>query len=239
MRKRAFLAGLLIMMICLTVIADHAVAADPAAAMAEMEPLLNKEPDNLQLGARYRQAAIQAAQYDRCIEFYQKLIELRPDASNVRLNFGFAYVDKIPAAGSITQVILANNALTEFTKSLEIKPSWLGYYTRGNSYLFWPRIFGRTALGIKDLEEAMKIQQAEAKRPYHVRTYVALGDGYWKMDELDKAKSVWTEGLKQFPGHAGLQARLSKQGDELTSIMDEAYDPNLRIDTSLEELWAK
>ena len=80
-----------------------------------------------------------------------------------------------PAAGSITQVILANNALTEFSKSLEIKPSWIGYYTRGNSYLYWPRIFGRTKLGIADLEEALKIQKAEPKRGYHVRVFVALG----------------------------------------------------------------
>ena len=39
------------------------------------------------------------------------------------------------------------------------------------------------------------MQKADAKRPYYVRVYVALGDGYWKMDELVQAANTWREGL--------------------------------------------
>ena len=84
------------------------------------------------------------------LAFFQELVTAHPSAANAHLNFGFAYVDKIPVAGAITQVILANNALGEFTTAVALQPSWIAYYTRGNSYLFWPKIFNRTRLGIDD-----------------------------------------------------------------------------------------
>jgi hypothetical protein len=147
-------------------------------------------------------------------------------------------MDKIPAAGSITQVILANYALTEFSKSIELKGSWIGYYTRGNSYLFWPRIFGRTKLGIADLEAALKIQKAEPKRSYHARVYIALGDGHFKMDELKKATAVWKEGLAEFPDNALLKQRLSLKPDDVKTLLEGVYDPNKRVDTNLQDLWS-
>jgi len=219
-------------------VAQPAAAEDLATALAALEAQLASNPDNLRLASKYRQSVIQAGEYDRALKFFEQLVADHPNSANAHLNFGFAYVDKIPVAGSITQVILANNALNEFTKSLELQATWLAYYTRGNSYLYWPQIFGRAALGVADLEEATKIQKAEKNRGYHVRTYLALGDGYWKMDDLDKAKQVWAEGRKQFPDDRRLQERLSKEGDDLKAVIDETYDITRRVDTSLEELWA-
>lgn len=217
-------------------------SADPSV-LVRLEAALAAAPDDMRAANDYRMAVVAAAGdrstalYDRAIAFFEKLVKEHPTASSAHLNYGFSYVDKIPAAGSITQVILANNALGSFTKALELKPTWIGYYTRGNSYLFWPRIFGRTKYGIADLEEAMKIQRADRKRGYHVRTFLALGDGYWKMDDLDKATATWKEGLAQFPDDAALKNRLSKQGDELKALIDGSYDPSKRVDTSLQDLW--
>lgn len=219
-------------------VAQPAAAEAPATALAALEAQLASNPDNLRLASKYRQSVIQAGEYDRALKFFEQLVADHPNSANAHLNFGFAYVDKIPVAGSMTQAILANNALNEFTKSLELQATWLAYYTRGNSYLYWPQIFGRAALGVADLEEATKIQKAEKNRGYHVRAYLALGDGYWKMDDLDKAKQVWAEGRKQFPDDRRLQERLSKEGDDLKAVIDETYDITRRVDTSLEELWA-
>ncbi len=211
---------------------------EPGDPLAALEQALAAKPDDLRAGNDYRMAIIKAGQYDRGLAFFNQLVTSYPSAANAHLNYGFQYVDKIPAAGSITQVILANNALTEFSKALELKSSWIGYYTRGNSYLFWPKIFGRTKLGIADLEEALKIQKAEPKRAYHVRVYIALGDGYVKMDDPGKATAVWKEGLAQFPGSAALKQRLAAQGEALTLLLAEVYDPNKRVDTNLQDLWA-
>lgn len=219
--------------------AGFAAQTSPAAGqLPRLEQALASAPDDLKAGNDYRMAIIQSSEYDRGLAFFEALVAKHPGASNAHLNYGFQYVDKIPAAGSITQVILANNALGQFSKAIALRPTWIGYYTRGNSYLFWPRIFGRTTLGIADLEKALKIQKADRKRPYHVRVYVALGDGHYKMDDLAKATAIWKEGLGQFPDSAALKQRLAAQGEALASLIDAAYDPNKRVDTSLHDLWA-
>ena len=93
-------------------------------------------------------------------------------------------------------------------------------------------------MGVADLEKAMKIQAAEPRKSYHVKTYIALGDGYWKTDQLEKARAVWQEGLKQFPGNQQLKIRLEQKGDELQKTIEANFDPNKRVDTDLRELWA-
>jgi tetratricopeptide (TPR) repeat protein len=212
-------------------------AAGAGPDLPKMESGLSADPDNIRLGSEYRQAVIQAKEYDRCIKFFEKLVADHPMSPNTYLNFGFAYVDKIPAAGSITQVILANTALTYFSKSLELHPSWIGYYTRGNSYLYWPKIFNRAQLGVNDLEQCMKIQKTGKLHGYHVRSYISLGDGYWKMDDTPKAKGIWQEGAKLFPDNLPLKARISKDGDDLKAYIDDVLDPNKRVDTNLHEIW--
>ena len=227
----------------------HVAAQSAADTLAKFEATAEAMPDDLRSGNDYRMAVIQTAEragrgeklapYDRALAFFQRLVTAHASSANAHLNYGFAYVDKIPDAGSITQVILANNALGEFTKSLDLQSSWIGYYTRGNSYLFWPRIFNRTHLGVADLETALKLQRADKKRSYHVRVYVALGDGYWMMDDMAKATAIWKEGLTDFPDNAALKARLSKLGDGMKAFFDTVYDPAKRVDTSLKDLWTE
>ena len=214
-----------------------AAAAATLADLSRLESSLSADPDNIRFGSEYRQAVIQTKEYDRSLKFFEKLVADHPKSGNAYLNYGFAYVDKIPVAGSITQVILANTALSYFTKSIELQPSWIGYYTRGNSYLYWPKIFNRAHLGVADLQQAMKIQKADKLKSYHVRAYISLGDGHWKMDDMAKAKAVWQEGEKLFHNNAQLKARLSKEGDDLKAYIDDVLDPNKRVDTDLHEIW--
>src|SRR6201993_24185 len=164
--KRTLLAAALTVAVVLGAMPD----------LSKLEAALAAEPDSIRLGSEYRQAVIQAKEYDRSLKFFEKLVADHPKSAAAYLNYGFAYVDKIPAAGSITQVILAHTALTHFSKSIELQPSWIGYYTRGNSYLYWPKIFGRAHLGVDDLQQCMKMQQnGEKPRSYYVRAYISLG----------------------------------------------------------------
>lgn len=206
-------------------------------ALDKFEAALRQNPDSLKFASEYRQAVIQAEAYDRCLSFFEELTNRHPDSASAALNYGFAYVDKIPASGSITQVIHANTALNHFTRSIELEPTWIAYYTRGNSYLFWPRIFNRTQLGIDDLERALKIQKSGPRRAYHQRVYSSLGDGYWKMDQLERAREVWREGFGQFPDSSDLKRRLEASPDELEKIIGGSYDPNQRVNTDLREIW--
>jgi tetratricopeptide (TPR) repeat protein len=210
---------------------------DHLLTLIEFEAALTADPDNIRFGSEYRQAVIQADAYDRCIKFFEKLTADNPNASNAWLNLGLAYVDKIPAAGSITQVILANTAISYLSKSINLRPSWINLYCRGNSYLFWPKIFRRGPLGLADLEQVMKIQKQDKKRTYHVKAYIALGQAHWKMDDVDKAKAIWKEGAALFPDNVQLKALLAKDGDDLQEYIDDVLDPNKRVDTNLQELW--
>lgn len=212
---------------------------DTEAALDSFETALRAEPDSILYGSEYRQAVIQAAAYERCLAFFEELTTNHPDAAHAFLNYGLAYVDKIPSAGSISQVLLSNTAIGYFSKSLEVKPTWLGFYTRGQSYLFWPKVFNRTHLGVADLERAYEIQQAEGRRrSLHVRVYAALGDGYAKSDDFEKARSVWKKGLLEFPGHKGLQERLALDDEAVTAYIFDLTDPNKRVDTDLSPAWA-
>ena len=224
---------LLAVLLAFASLAAH--GAEPAADLSRFEAALAADPESLRAASDYRMAVIKAGEYDRCLAFFEKLVTDHPQAANAWLNYGFAYVDKIPAAGSITQVILANNALTQFSKSIELRKSWLALYTRGNSYLYWPKVFGRAPLGVADLEEAVAIVRKEKKKPVYVRSFIALGDGYWKTDQLDKEKTVWQEGLQLFPGDPQLQARIARAGtpEELETYINEQLDPNKRVDTNL------
>lgn len=221
-------------------------------AIHHLELALTEDPDSLRYGSEYRQTVIREAtpsiqardlisankDFDHAIDFFSTLLAAHPGSGNLHLNYGLAYVDKIPSAGSITQVVLANTALGEFSKAVELQSSWIAYYTRGASYLFWPKVFNRAPLGVADLEKALEMQQSSPLKPYYVRTYIALGDGYYKTDQLDKARQVWQEGLLHFPGNSQLSQRLSLSGDELVKVIENSFDPNKRVDTDLREVWS-
>lgn len=248
--------GVILIILCFFSLAVHASDADYQAGLKALaasdfpnglhflELAVSGDPDNVRYASDYRQAAIRGKEFDRSLQFFKDAVAKNPNSANLHLNFGFAYVDKIPVAGSITQVILANSAINEFSKALELQPNWIAYYTRGASYLFWPKVFDRAALGVADLKKALEIQKAEMQKngtrhSYYVRTYLALGDGYWKTDNLEKARATWKEGLKEFPGNEQLKIRLAQKGDQIKATIEDQFDPNKRVDTDLKELWLK
>jgi tetratricopeptide (TPR) repeat protein len=223
-------------------------AKDWDKALDRLEAALAADPDNVRYGSEYRRAAILRAQtihggegkpedFERPIKFFEQLVSKNPTAANAYLNYGLAYVDKVPVVDALTRVSVANAALAQFSKSIELQPTWVGYYTRGTSYLFWPRFFDRAKLGVADLETVVAMQKAGPKKPYYAHAWVALGDGYWKLNELEKARSAWSEGLKEFPDTSALQDRLARQGDDLKALVVDALDPRKRVDTNLKNLW--
>jgi len=213
-----------------------AAAGKTTEALDAFEAALREHPNDLHLGAEYRQVAIAAAAYDRSLGFFEKLVEDHPKAANAHLNYAFAYVDKVPVEGAITGVILANSALTQFTAALEIEETWLGLYSRGNSYMYWPTIFGRTPKGIADLEKAIAMS-ADNPQPYQGRAYAALGDGYWRLGNREKMREVWKKGAEIFPADPSLAKRLSLEGDALDAYLDGVFDAQSRVGTDLRELY--
>jgi len=211
-------------------------AGNHELALEKFEAAIQAAPNNLGYGNAYRQMIVNIntkSMYDRCLAFFKQLVADHPNMPNAWMNYGYAYVDKIPTEGAITQVLLANTALGYFTTALDLKETWLARYTRGNSYLYWPAIFGRTPAAIADLERAIEMSQATPPRPYHVRAYVGLGEAYWRLSNFKKAREIWQAALERFPDNESLKERLSLDDKALNDFLTAHFEPGRRVDTDV------
>lgn len=205
--------------------------------LTAFEAQLSGDPENLRAGAEYRQHAIAIGAYDRAIRFLEKLTQ-RPDAgAHAYMNLALAYVDKVPQVGAIRQAYIGRDAIGALTRSLDRQKDFVALYIRGLINLYYDTfIFKRTDKGVGDLEEARRMTLSRGE-PWIARIYVALGDGYWRMKQPDRARDTWREGLRRFPNTPALADRMSAADAQVRGIIAHALDPNVRVDTSLRELF--
>ena len=217
--------------------------ANPARAEAEkrlaaFEARLAAEPEDLRTGAEYRQHAIALKAYDRAIKFLERLARQPSAGPHAYLTLALAYVDKVPDAGMLRQLYLGRDAMNALTKSLGRQRDDVPLYIRGLINLFYDRaFFHRTEKGVADLEEARRLTAAHPTAPWGPRIEVSLGDGYWRLDQRDRARGIWREALSRFPDSAALAERVRADDRQMSAILDRVFDPSTRIDTSLRELF--
>lgn len=213
--------------------AAAAVAREACPRLDGLEAAVRADPESARRASDYRQTVIACGDHERAMAFFASLAAERPGSANVALNHGYSHVDAIPTAGAIRRVVLADRAIAQFTRAIELEPGWLAVFTRGNAYLYWPKVFGRLPLALADLERAEELARREGVRPYQVRGWVALGDAYWKDGRPDRARAKWREGLELFPGDARLTSRLAAEGEGLAALVEADLDPEKRVDTDL------
>lgn len=207
-------------------------AAGPS--LDEFERAIAADPENLAIAADYRQEAIALGRFDRSIEFFEKLAKRKGSGPDVQISLALAYVDKVPGAGDIRRLYLGRDAINALTRSIAQRPTATAYYMRGLIDLYYNRfIFNRTDKGVADLEHALAIAPADASPLLLRRIYAALGDGYFRLDQLAKARATWTAGLDRFPRDPALTERLAKSGEALADVVTGALTASRRVDTSL------
>ena len=103
--------------------------------------------------------------------------------------------------------------------------------------MYWPVIFNRTQLGIDDLEKALKLAESLEKRDIHGLAWAALGDGYWRLEQRDKMRETWRQGLELYPGNQTLKARLDLGDEELDAYLTTHFETTTRVATDLRALW--
>jgi tetratricopeptide (TPR) repeat protein len=234
-RAASTIAAILILCASLPAAAQSSSRRDAAfeERLRDFERAVAAEPENLKLGADYRQLTIDSGLYDRAIDFFRKLAAATSGA-NVKINLALAYADKVPTAGDIRRLYLGRDAMNALTQSVAIRPSVLAYYLRGNINLYYNRfIFHRTDKGVADLTQALSMVTNETPRALVARVYAALGDGYFRLENLSKARAVWSSGLAVCPGDPELQTRLDKDGQALLEVVTIALSAGRRTDTSL------
>jgi tetratricopeptide (TPR) repeat protein len=216
-------------------------AALPAAVdarLASLERAVSGNPEDLRACAEYRQRVIAARDFDRSIKLLEQLAARPRSGPNVHLSLALAYVDKVPVASPFRRIFLGRDAMREVTLAIEREPSAVAYYMRGVVALYYPEaVFHKTRGGIADLERSLAIVLKQSPQPSDAKVYTSLGDGYWKVHELSRAISIWTDGLRRYPASSDLLARLAVKGAELDRLIEHVLDPATRVDTSLQELF--
>jgi len=199
-----------------------------------LEQAVAADPEDLKLGADYRQLAIAERAFDRSIDLFEKLAKRKGSGPGVQINLAFAYVDKVPTSGDIRRLYLGRDAMNALSRSIALRPTVLAYYVRGVINLFYNAfIFHRADKGVGDLSTALRMVDSRTPPPLVVRVYTALGDGYVRLQNVPQARTTWTTALTKFPDDAGLKSRLAAQGETLEDIVTTALTASRRLDTSL------
>ena len=199
-----------------------------------LEQVVSADPENLARGAEYRQLTIAAGMFDRAIDFFRGLTRPNGSGPNVKINLALAYVDKVPTAGDIRRLYLGRDAMSALTQAIAVRPSVLAYYMRGQINLYYNRlIFHRTDKGVADLTQALSMVTNETPPALVAHVYAALGDGYFRLENLSKARDVWSKGLAACPDDPGLKTRLQTSGQALLEVVTAALSAGRRSDTSL------
>jgi hypothetical protein len=220
-----------------TLLVAGASPAAPAGEIDTLERAVAAEPENLKLAADYRQRAIAERAFDRSIDLFERLAKRKGSGPGVHISLAFAYVDKVPTSGDIRRLYLGRDAMNALARSIALRPTVLAYYVRGVINLFYNAfIFHRADKGVADLTTALGMIDARTPPPLVLRVYTALGDGYVRLQNVQKARETWTAGLAKFPGDPGLKSRLAAQGEALEDIVTTALTASRRLDTTLNGL---
>jgi tetratricopeptide (TPR) repeat protein len=217
-------------------------AVTPAAAgnrqMDDLEARLTQDPASLRVAAEYRQLVIDSGTYDRSLKLFERLAKDPRGGANRYVNLALATVDKVPIAGSFRRALLGRDAIDALSRAIAIEPTPLAYLVRGLVNLYYDQfIFHRTDKGVADLEIARRLSAAYPQVRYAPRILIPLGDGYWRLNQHDKAREVWREGQASCPDVDGFRLRLAARDDQIGEIIEHALDPAVRVDTTLREMF--
>ena len=246
MGQSSFLpAGARIAVLCAVV----GLVEAPRAAQAEtpslavqfqlnaFEQAIANNPEDLRLGAEYRQLAISAGAFDRATDFFEHLVKRAGPSPNLLISLALSYADKVPQANEFRRAYLGRDAMNALTQSIAMRPTVLAFYLRGRINLYYDKfIFHRVDKGIADLTEGLARLADDTPRTLAARVFATLGDGYLKNDNPIRAREIWSAGASRFPDDPGLKARLDNVGAELWKIVGPGLSPSHRPDTTLEGL---
>lgn len=227
------------MLVVLAGVVLCAAAGAPALAsdLAALERAVAGDPENLAVASAYRQAAIAGADFDRPIDFLEKLAGRKDSGPNIQISLALAYVDKVPTSGDIRRLYLGRDAMNALTKAIERRPSVLAYYVRGLINLYYNSfIFHRIPRGIADLEEALTLETNGTPPALVARVYLSLGDGYWRLEDRSKAREAWSLGAGRYPADPAFRTRLVADARAVEDAVTTALYAGTRVDTDLSTL---
>jgi len=100
-------------------------------------------------------------------------------------------------------------AAQQLDKAIELEPQhWNARYSKAFGTTFIPAQFGQRPAAIKQFEQLIAIQEQRAPESHYVGSYYQLGRLYAEAGNQDKAREIWSRGVKLFPDNEQLRASL-------------------------------
>jgi hypothetical protein len=145
-------------------------------------------------------------------------------------------VDELPDHSLYIQARLSTHSIAHVSAILERDSgNWLALYIRGLNNLYWPLWYRRTERAIADLERCIQLSEAlppPQRKAYMVLAYVALGDTYARLSQIDAARAIWSQGTSQYVSQQ-LQDRLQLQPALVHERIESMRSRDVPIDTDL------
>lgn len=224
---------------CILGIASACEAATPASGNPQFEVLeqqVEASPGDLLTGNSLRRLCREQKSVDQCIEVLDRLAASHPAVDAIRINAALAYVDELPGHSLYIQARLSTHSIQHVSAILERDSSnWLALYIRGLNNLYWPLWYRRTDRAIADLKRCVQLSEelpSAQRKPYMALAYIALGDTYARLSQVEEARAIWTEGASRYTS-TQLQDRLRTPPAQLHERIESIRSREVPIDTDL------
>ncbi len=156
-----------------------------------------------------------SGQMDAAIAELQSRAKENPNDANVATTLGEALLIKVgaihAAGGDVNEMgILAMQADQSFNAALKVDPTnWEAQYVKYSTMFYWPPEPARDNEVAQKLSGLIDQQETMLQQPHFAQTYVALGNQYQKVGQVDKAQATWQLGLQKFPNDTALLKKLT------------------------------
>jgi tetratricopeptide (TPR) repeat protein len=226
--------------LCIVGAADSVLADGATENFATLAKRVTAHPEDLSAGNDLRSLCRAQKAIDPCIEFFDQLVSEQPQVRAARYNAALAYIDKLPGNSLLVQARLSTHSIEHASAVLaQSADDWMALYIRGLNNLYWPKWYRRVPRAVEDLSHCVRLSEglpAAQRKPYMALAYVALGDAYVKLEQLEQARQTWQGGLRTIGESGELRQRLEIATQALPQKIEQLRSRDAPVDTDLQPM---
>jgi tetratricopeptide (TPR) repeat protein len=141
----------------------------------------------------------------------QKEIEADPANPELQVALATAYVADLTnnTMPGPQQGIVWMKASAAYDAAIKLEPEhWTARFGKAFGTSMAPEFIGMRPEAIRQFEELLEIQKRKPRDPHFADTYFRLGTLYKDTGNIEKARELWSEGLRQFPDNEELKGTI-------------------------------
>ncbi len=141
----------------------------------------------------------------------QKEIAADPTNPELQVALATAYVAELwnNTADGPQRGIVWMKASAAYEAAIKLEPEhWTARFGKAFGESMAPEFLGMRPAAIRQFEELLEIQKRKAPEPHYAETYFRLGTLYKDAGNVEKARELWSEGLRLFPDNEELKGTI-------------------------------